>query len=244
VDQAVSGISVETGRNPARSPPLETGQGWIDLSMPLSEDIPRWTIQFESIYDTFAHKSSTIRLPVHVGTHLDAPLHYIADGLSVDQFPLELATSEALIIDLTHVKANQCIELNDIAPRFPENHPETIVLRTDWPRRAFRRPGFWTDAPFICEEVAIWLADKQIKMIGYDFPQEEAIKKIASGNCRAEDFVVHRAFLSRGIWQIEYLINLHQLASERAYLVVSPLPLVGLEGSPVRVLGRGVGPSV
>lgn len=77
-------------------------------------------------------------------------------------------------------------------------------------------------------------------MIGYDFPQEEAIKRLSTGQPSASEFKVHLAFLSLGIWQIEYLVNLHLLGSARVCLVVSPLPLVGLEGSPVRVLGRGL----
>lgn len=230
----------QSGQSVATERPVAAGGGWIDLSMPVSEGIPRWNVRFESVYDTFAHKSSTITLPVHAATHLDAPLHYVPGGLSIDQFPLELAVSEALIVDLTHVEPNQCIEVADIVPRFPDDYPTTIILRTDWPRQALYQPGFWADAPFICEDVALWLGGKQIRMIGYDFPQEEAIKEMQKGDAGMDDFTVHQAFLTRGIWQIEYLVNLHLLGSARAHILVAPLPLVGLDGSPVRVLGRAL----
>ena len=229
-------------RQPAsRSGPAQPGDGWVDLSIPVSEDIPRWQVRFDSVYGGFAHQTSSVTLPIHCATHLDAPRHYIPDGPSVDQFPLELALTEAAVIDLTHVAPNQCILVDDIAPRFPADYPQTILLRTDWPLRAWRKPGFWVDSPTICEDVAVWLAEKKIKIAGYDFPQEEAIKQLAAGEhpC-ADDFKVHLALLSAGIWQIEYLTNLHLLAAPRAGLIVCPLPLVGLEGSPVRVLGRSL----
>ena len=119
-----------------------SGAGWVDLSMPLAEDIPRWKVRFDSVCGGPAHKLSTMTLPVHAGTHLDAPLHYVADGASVEASPLELAVSEARVIDLTHVEKNQCIGVEDIAPRFPAEHSETVLLRTDWHRRAYtRRPS-------------------------------------------------------------------------------------------------------
>jgi len=202
--------------------------------------MPRWKPRFESKYGGFAHKTSSITLALHTGTHIDAPLHYVADGPSIEMFPLELAFVEAWVVDLTDVAPNHRITVDDIAVNFPEGEPEAILLRTDWPRQAFNTSRFWSDSPFICEEAAEWLASREIRIIGYDFPQEEAIKQLVTGQKRvsARDFTVHHVFLSRGIWQIEYLTNLNQLGCQRIQLVVSPLSLVGLEASPVRVLGR------
>ena len=181
----------------------------VDLSLPLSEDLPRWKVHFESRFLGYGHKSSTITLPVHVATHMDSPSHFIRDAAGIDAFPLDLAISEALVIDLTHIAPNQVITIDELAAHFPADYPQTILLRTDWSRRAWRTPGFWADAPYLSEESAVWLAQKDIRLIGYDFPQEIAIKKSLLGPVEEEEFVVHLAILSRGIWQIEYLTNLH-----------------------------------
>lgn len=208
----------------------------VDLSLPLSEDIPRWKVHFESKFLGHGHKSSTITLPVHVATHLDSPSHFIRGGVGIDAFPLDLMVSAALVIDLTHIVANQCITAGDLAAAFPTDYPDVVLLRTDWPRRAWRTPGFWADAPYLNEEAAIWLAEKKVKIIGYDFPQEVAIKKSLLMPVPEEEFVVHLAILSRGIWQIEYLTNLDRLPGPRVRLYVFPLNLVGIEASPVRVM--------
>ncbi len=211
---------------------------YVDLSIPLEESIPRWKIKFESEYNTHSYMASTISLSVHTATHLDSPLHYVAGAPGVDQFPLEMAVCQALILDLTGTGKGQAIDVNDIAARFPANYPEAVILRTDWPRKWWRTPAFWAEAPYVTRAAAAWLAGKQIRIVGYDFPQDLAIRHIASGKATAADFVVHHEILSRGIWQIEYLTNLHELGAERATLLICPLPLAGLEASPVRVLGK------
>lgn len=211
---------------------------YIDLSIPLGEDIPRWKVSFDSEYNTFAHQTSTINLSVHTATHLDSPLHYIPGGASVDQFPLDLATCRAAIVDLSYVDKNYAIDVSDVQARFPADCPEAILLRTDWPKKWWRTPSFWGEAPFLTQEAAAWLATKSIRIVGYDFPQELAIRDIAKGKATLADFPVHHELLSRGIWQLEYLTNLHLLRSDRASLLICPLPLVGLEASPVRVLAR------
>lgn len=184
--------------------------------------------------------SSTVTLPIHAGTHLDAPVHYVDGGESVERFPLELALVEAWVVDLTHVGANRVIAVDDLAAGWPETPPPAVLLRTEWPEAAFETDRFWADSPVVGDEAAEWLAAQEIRLVGYDFPQEEAIKDLVVGRrpVSLEDFTLHHAILSRGIWQIEYLINLHRLTSQRVTLIVSPLPLVGLDGSPVRVLAR------
>ncbi len=225
--------------NPLSHPAaLQSTPGWVDLTLPIAEDMPRWKVRFDSVYAGFAHKTSTITLPIHCGTHLDAPLHYVPGGSSVDEFPLDMLLSRAFVLDLTDARPNQCITIADIEPRFPSDLPKTVLLRTDWSLRAWRTPAFWKESPIIGEDVALWLAAKDIRLIGYDFPQEAAIKQLLTGDARAADFKVHLALLSRGIWQIEYLANLHLLKSAWITLLVCPLPLVGLEGSPVRALGK------
>jgi len=213
-----------------------TADQWVDLSIPLSEDMPRWHVGFERVPNTISHQLSVIHLPVHCATHLDAPLHYVQDGASIEQFPLEWTISDALVLDLTHIQANQRIEEEHIVPLMPKRPPLAVLLRTDWPERTWRTPAFWADAPWLSDDAAAFLADCGIRIIGYDFPQEYAIRNIASGKAVMADFTVHLIMLSRGVWQLEYLMNLRALPSPRVQLLVCPLPLVGVEGSPVRVL--------
>jgi len=218
--------------------PLPAGSAseWVDLSIPLSEDMPRWHVRFESVPNVISHKLSIIHLPVHCATHLDAPLHYVAGGPSIERFPLEWTISDALVLDLTSIAANQRIDVEHVAPLMPKKPPRAVLLRTDWPQRTWRTPAFWAESPWLGDEAAAWLADTGIKIIGYDFPQEYAIRNIASGEASMPDFTVHLIMLARGVWQLEYLTNLQRLPSTRVRLLVCPLPLVGVEGSPVRVL--------
>lgn len=213
---------------------------YVDLTIPLGGEIPRWEVKIESLYNTnIAYKESRISMSVHTGTHLDAPLHYFENGVGVDKFPLELSVSEALILNLSHVGKNYPISSEDIKECFRVDYPEVIILRTDWPTRCWKKLSFWEEAPYLSEEGAAWLAKRDVKMIGYDFPQDYAIRNILKGKVTTpSDFKVHQEILAKGIWQIEYLTNLHLLNAERIELIVCPLPLSNIDGSPVRALGR------
>jgi kynurenine formamidase len=211
----------------------------IDLSFPLSPDMPRWKVRFEDVPNVISYKLSEIHLPVHCATHLDAPLHYIWGGPAIETFPLEMMVSEACVLDLTAVQENECIGPEHLSPVLSAGHPATVLLCTGWPRRAWRTPTFWERSPWVSAAAAVWLADHGATMVGYDFPQEYAIRDIARGTARMADFTVHLELLSRGVWQLEYLANLDRLPP-RVRLYVFPLNLVGVEASPVRVVAEGL----
>ncbi len=214
---------------------------WIDLTIPLSPDIPRWSVEFGSIDSPSWHKASTIKLPVHCGTHLDSPLHYIPGGPPIETFPLELVSSRAFVLDLSDISANGAIGVDELQARWPSTPPPTILLRTDWPQRAWRTPAFWAESPYVTDAAAQWLAKQPIQLVGYDFPQDYVIRRLAEQReVSMTEFGVHLALLGKGIWQIEYLTNLHKLGSAWVEILVCPLSLMGLEASPVRVLGRAI----
>ncbi|MGI6379331.1 MAG: cyclase family protein [Anaerolineae bacterium] len=213
--------------------------GWVDLSLPVSPKMPRWKVEFASTYNTSWHKASTITLPVHCGTHLDAPLHYIPGGASIETFPLDLFCCRAYVVDLTDTDANGAIGVDELASRWPSVVPPAVLLRTDWPKRAWGTSRFWSDSPYVDEAGAKWLAEQPIRIVGFDFPQDYVIRNLAAqGTAALEEFYVHLAVMSKGIWQIEYLTDLDKLCSPTVEILVCPLALEGLEASPVRVLAR------
>ena len=81
--------------------------------------------------------------------------------------------------------------------------PPAVLLRTDWPKRAWRTPDFWAESPYITEDAA-WLAEQGIEIIGYDFPQEYPIREIAE---RQTDGRFHGSYrvssrVASGSWSI------------------------------------------
>ena len=72
----------------------------------------------------------------------------------------------------------------------------------------------------------MWLTARKIRLLGIEQPSIHPTHHLE----------LHKALLSTGMALIESLANLDQLSQDRVYLVALPLAVVGLDGSPVRVI--------
>ncbi len=209
----------------------------IDLSLPISPELPLWKVEVNSDFPKHCHQSTTVKMRVHTATHLDSPLHYIEGGKAIDEIPLEMTMGMAAVVDLSYKGENEGITTSDL-----ENNGEHIeegdfvLLRTDWPDKMWGNMEFWRKAPFLTKEGAEWLAEKKPKAVGCDFPQDYVIREMENREPEIGEFVVHQVFLARGILNIEYLTNLKSIKRKRIKFMAIPLKLKGVEGSPVRAV--------
>lgn len=171
---------------------------------------------------------------IHAGTHLDAPLHIIDGGQTIDQLDLNYFLGEAYCIDCSSVKPNEPVTAAMLEPAASHIKPGMIVfLYTGWSDKMFGTEGYWLDSPYLGEDAAEWLVEKKAKIAGYDFFQEIGAKAPV---LNSKLFVVHRILLGNGILNIEHLTNLNKVVGTRFYCIAFPLKLVGAEGSPARVI--------
>ena len=95
---------------------------------------------------------------------------------------------------------------------------------------------YWSDAPYVGEQAAIWLAEQPIKAVGFDFPQDYVIRDIPQRHPRPEEMPTHHHILRKGIYLIEYLCNLKRIEKRRFILSAAPLKVRSAEGAPTRAL--------
>jgi arylformamidase len=216
----------------------------IDLSYPIRPHW-RWPVEVERVKARErgnVFQTSVVRLSMHGYTHTDAPVHFLADGASHERTPLEQFIGPARVVDLTHRGADQGITADDL-----ESHGQALgrgdiaLLRTDWPlKRSIDSREFWADAPFTTRGACEWLVDRGIRTIGYDYPPDEPLKRIArepAYEAPLEENTTHYIFFPRGIFVIEYLCNLHLLPTDRSFQLLGlPLKMVGTDGAPARVI--------
>ncbi|OSC42981.1 cyclase family protein [Mycobacterium decipiens] len=211
----------------------------IDLTMPIRENDGRYTSRntFYSEPHTFEEhgvQSSTFKMFAHFGTHVDAPRHFIRGGTTIDQVAPQRLMGRGAVFDLSDFTTYRAIDANVLADRDPGLATNDIaILRTDWTDRMWGATEFLTAAPFLSADGARWLVDKGIKAVVYDFPEEEIIR---NEGWNGKDAVVHHTILGNDIYNIEYVVNLARVASPFVGLIATPLPLVGLDGAPARVL--------
>jgi len=224
----------------------------VDLSYPVT---PHWRHTFfnelvvhenfdytEGDYTRYWH-DAYIHVNSHAFTHLDAPLHFIPGAKSLDQMPLETWAGRAVIVDLSDKKDDEGITAEDLERRGQKIRKGDIAImmtRFD-ERRSIREREFWMHFPYMEKSACEWLVDRGIKTYGVDFPPDYSTRYFlgekpekAIGD-RAE-FTTHFIFLPKEIGLIEYLCNLGSLRQDVVQLYALPLKVVGLDGSPARVI--------
>lgn len=172
-----------------------------------------------------------IRLPSHIGTHIDAPRQFFEKGKTINEYDILKFIGECVVIEVNK-SSNQPITRNDIRKYEGLVKENTIVFfNTGW-GSLFRYPEYYSH-PYISEEVAWWLRDCKVSIIGVDTLTPEI-----PYHMRREgfDYPIHKILLSNDILIIENL-NLTQLNGiSKIWITAFPIPIIGCEAAPCRVV--------
>lgn len=178
---------------------------------------------------------SWLSIFAHAGTHLDCPRHIYRWGKTTDEVALDRFMGPACLLDFSSRGADEAISAEDMeahAGLVREN--DIVLLRTDFTDKFWGSDAYLRNSPFLTGDGAKWLVDKGVKAAGFDFLQEEEVKKIPENV--PENYVVHRTLLGSGIIQIEHMTNLSAIPQERFEVIALPLKMPGIEGSPCRAV--------
>lgn len=243
--------------HPVAPQPLDLStQRIVDLTHPLNAQTIYWptsptTFQLERLsYGETAggyfYSANAFSAPEHGGTHLDAPIHFHADGLSNERIPLQNLVAPAVVIDVSAQSAcddDYRLTRQDVLD-WEQRHgriaPGTIVLlrtgwSTRWPdRRAYLGDDTPGDAsnlhfPSYGDDAARLLVEERgAAALGVD------VASIDYGQSR--DFMVHRIAAARQVPGLENLTNLDQLPPRGATLIALPMKIEGGSGGPLRAI--------
>jgi arylformamidase len=168
---------------------------------------------------------SKISLGVHTGTHMDAPLHFFENGISIDQMPLTATMGQARVIEIHDPESIKPAELE------PHNiqQDERILFKTRNSTQNWQTDEFVKDFVYISHEAADYLAKLRIQTVGVDY--------LSVGGFYKDGPQTHHALLGAGIWIIEGL-NLSTIQPGKYDLICLPLKLAGSEGAPARAVLR------
>jgi kynurenine formamidase len=204
----------------------------IDLSLPLFNGMRGVTLEPNTTMADRGYNTTNAHIYSHAGTHMDAPRHFLEKGGPIDQVPLDKCVGPALVIDLTHKTPNSLITVEDVTPHESKMDKRgRLLLRTDWDRRA-GQPSYRSDMPRISADLAHWLVDQEIVLLGVQTP---AVASVRPEN-RDELIEVHQILLQAEIVIVESLANLDQIRQETVHFIALPLKIVGCDGSPVRAI--------
>lgn len=228
----------------------------VDLSHPLDESTIGWPTSegFKLIKggagftkQGYYHAGYTMHLPEHVGTHLDAPVHFAKGHWTLDQIPLGQLIGLAAVIDVRQQvqdNAEYQITADDIRQWEKTNGPLTpeniVFFNTGWERFWGDRKKYLGDDtpgdtsklsfPGLSRQAAQYLVKCRVKGVGLD------VASLDPGS--SKEFWAHRTLLGANIYGIENLLNLQFLPAKGARVTVAPMKIKGGTGAPVRVFAQ------
>jgi arylformamidase len=205
-----------------------------DVSLPIHPQLPVWPgdppieLVRESSIDQGSNANvSRLACGVHVGTHVDAPLHFIQGGSSVDRFDLNKLIGRVHVVDLQGVRT---ITAGSLDSAGITKRARRLFFKTDNSRLWQEgHSDFVEDFVAMQADAAEWVVQRGIQMVGIDYLSIAPFK--ASGP-------THRTLLKAGVIIVEGL-NLWSVPPGRYNVYCLPLNLVGSDGAPARVVLMG-----
>lgn len=217
----------------------------VDLTVPTRKHW-RWfarTMLKDDLNDGDPFRHTYMMLNMHGFTHADAPNHFLPEGTDIAEVPLERYYGDAVVIDLSHLGANGAVTAEELDARADDvKEGDIVLLRTDWPLKCdWESMRFWSEAPYTDASACQWLIERRVKLVGYDYPPDYALRYQVTdpermARCTREEFTTHHHFFPEGIAVIEYLTNLHSITAKRVKFFALPIPFEGADGSPVRAV--------
>ena len=206
----------------------------VDLTAPLGEhtycyptDPQFHKIWHERLPDGVAN-ASKVEMGLHNGTHVDAPLHFIEDGMDVSQLPLQAFFGSAIAIDAPK-KLGDDIYPDDLVDADIRTG-DIVLVSTGWGARINTDKLYEDSWPGFSIDAIDYLIEKGVKAIGGDMPAADSF----SGPSRG--FPAHKRILSAGLPIFETLMNLDQVAGKRFQFFGLPLRIEQGEASPIRAI--------
>lgn len=204
---------------------------FIDITMPIREGMVHWPgdndVSFSkvsSIKNGDAYNLTSLSLSAHTSTHMDAPLHFIEEGLPISEIPLDAVIGPAKVIEIKNDKiiTDEELKTHDI------NEGDRILFKTHNSETDWSMKEFTEDYVYLSNEAALYLSEKKVATVGIDYL---SVSGMDNG------IPVHRTLLGAGIWIIEGL-SLGHVQPGNYELICLPLKLIGIDGSPARAVLR------
>jgi arylformamidase len=204
----------------------------FDVSVPLKSGMVHWPGDPDVIIKRNSDmnegedaNTSIISMSNHTGTHMDAPLHFIKGGMSLDDLPLEAVIGKARLIEVADTDVIEAKHLEEKGI----SAGERIIIKTRNSDIKWWEMDFLDKYVYLSEDAAAYLADKKIRTLGVDY--------LSIGGKDINTKETHDHILGAGIWVIEGL-KLDEVMPGNYELIALPLKLVNGDGAPCRVVLR------
>jgi arylformamidase len=170
-------------------------------------------------FSTATAHESRVDMDVHCGTHLDAPLHMVPGGATIESIGLEQWVGPARVLDLTNVQ--DAVTLADLES-YNVQAGEWLLFKT----RNSLNEEFDFDFVYLDAQAAAYVGERGVRGIGTD---ALGIERSQPGH------PTHKTLFKHGVLIVEGL-RLKDVPAGNYFMVIAPLKLEGIDAAPVRAL--------
>jgi kynurenine formamidase len=218
--------------------PPEDVMALLDLSRTIYAGMPKIPILPEvefhpitRIADGAPLNISELKMATHIGTHVDAPWHFVPTGKTIDQIPLEQLCGPATVVSVTR-GPGEPIPAGDFED-FDVREGDIVLLHTGWGDK-FESPDYLMH-PYLSDDAAHWLVEHRVKMIGMDL-----ITPDMPPSMRPPGFAypVHHILLENEVLISENLMNLDRIAGQRVHAWLFPLKIRDSDAGQARAVAE------
>jgi arylformamidase len=204
----------------------------IDISIPLSSNLPTWPggyglsiSRLQIIDEQNPVNVSKIDFDVHSGTHIDAPLHFVNNGKTTNEIPLENLIGECLVVEISENKniitAKDLDQLN-----FVKSYKKILFKTSNSFHNLWSKSEFDNEYCALSSDGAEWIVQNMIELIGIDYC---SIQKFH------DSIETHQILLNNNVIILEGL-DLRNVNPGVYNLICLPISVDDVEGVPVRAI--------
>jgi len=210
-------------------------KGWYDITVPLKQGIVYFPTdpippKIYRLHDRALGAKvtmSVLEIISHTGTHIDAPLHFIADGETITDMALDATVGPARVIAIKDRESIKAAELK----KHNIKKGERILFKTRNSPAGYEAEKFSDDYCYLEDDGADYLAEKGVKLVGIDFITIGTIK-------RMENIThTHEVLLNAGIYIMEDCA-LDGVPPGEYEMLCLPLPIYKGDAAPCRAILR------
>jgi kynurenine formamidase len=198
---------------------------FVDLTHPFRGSMPTYpgdpapTLAQIASIEKDGYADHLVTTTMHVGTHIDAPLHMIRGGKKITDYPPETFFGRGVFIDVRgkNVIDASCVDANLLQPN------DIVLFYTGWSDQ-YGEADYFERYPDMTEALADALVRARVRMLGLDACSPDR-----------PPYTIHKLLLSNDILIIENLTNLNQLLGKRFNVCAFPMN-IDADAAPARVV--------
>jgi kynurenine formamidase len=174
-----------------------------------------------------------LSLPCHAGTHVDAPIHMVPNGKSIEELPLEAFVGPGAVIAVRKRGGEEVTarDLEESGVSIAQGN--ILMLYTGWDEK-FESPDYNLH-PYLSVDAAQWIVKKGVKLFGIDCITVDLPTPLRE---KGFDFPVHKTLLGNGVLIAENVTNLRRILGKKTRILAFPLRVKGSDAGHARIIAE------